>query len=146
MCLNVAADSAWTYRPHRPVSLALRADAVRCYQLTYRSHQRLPTSLPFGPRPQAQDWRVSRDIAESAARAALERPVGEAWELLTLAWKYFANELELELESFTGVEVRSKGHKGDLVRARWVPILSKPKAYNADSKKQGLGVAGSGPV
>eukprot|EP00959_Pyramimonas_sp_CCMP1952_P238985 4994529-Pyramimonas_sp.AAC.1 len=60
---------------------------------------------------------MARDIAECAADAATSAPVGEAWELLSQAWVYFSNALELELESFTGVPVTSKGHKGSRLKA-----------------------------
>eukprot|EP00959_Pyramimonas_sp_CCMP1952_P436747 9145072-Pyramimonas_sp.AAC.1 len=67
-------------------------------------------------------------MAETAARAALESPVGFAWELLTKAWQSFSNCLELELESFLGVPIKDKGLKGVTHKAVWVPIFSTPKS------------------
>eukprot|EP00959_Pyramimonas_sp_CCMP1952_P031947 670443-Pyramimonas_sp.AAC.1 len=65
----------------------------------------LPTELPFGPAPRPRGGTLSRVVAQDAAAAALSSPVGEAWEMPTVAWKFSANQLELELEACTGVAV-----------------------------------------
>eukprot|EP00959_Pyramimonas_sp_CCMP1952_P279771 5849469-Pyramimonas_sp.AAC.1 len=60
--------------------------------------------LPTGPSPQPRDWRVPRAVADAAAQAAVPREIRHAWELLTEAWRAFANTFELELEAFTGTQ------------------------------------------
>eukprot|EP00959_Pyramimonas_sp_CCMP1952_P329851 6906535-Pyramimonas_sp.AAC.1 len=71
---KVECDRSWSSRPHHPVRLQLKDQATRLYQLVYRCHQKLPVELPYGPQPQPQDWSTPRDMAETAARAALESP------------------------------------------------------------------------
>eukprot|EP00959_Pyramimonas_sp_CCMP1952_P283052 5916312-Pyramimonas_sp.AAC.1 len=48
---GVSEAMSWDVKPHRPVQLKVRAGALSLRQLVYRSHQRLPVDVPFGPRP-----------------------------------------------------------------------------------------------
>eukprot|EP00959_Pyramimonas_sp_CCMP1952_P414198 8678321-Pyramimonas_sp.AAC.1 len=46
----------WEIKPHRPVLLQARPDALQVKQLIYRSHLKLPLELPFGPVPEPGCW------------------------------------------------------------------------------------------
>ncbi len=63
-------DASHHGRPHRPVQLRFREDAVHLQQLVYRTPEGIKVDLPFGPRPKAPDWSVASLLAEQAADAA----------------------------------------------------------------------------
>ena len=65
---RIHVDLLWPKKPHKPVQLHFRHDAVKLQQLVFRSHSRMPTAVPYGPRPCPQDWLHVTRCSELAAR------------------------------------------------------------------------------
>eukprot|EP00959_Pyramimonas_sp_CCMP1952_P138698 2903053-Pyramimonas_sp.AAC.1 len=76
-------------------------------------------------------------MAECAAEAAVNKPVGFAWELLSEAWRVFSHGLEVELEGSLGVNIRKTCLKGVPPRPSWCPIVAAPKSACAELAHQG---------
>eukprot|EP00959_Pyramimonas_sp_CCMP1952_P155716 3256878-Pyramimonas_sp.AAC.1 len=87
---GVSAVMSWDVKPHRPVQLKVRADALSLRQLVYRSYQRLPVLAPFGPRPRPPAWRGVLAHAGRAAASAMHEKASAAWSILNNAWAHFA--------------------------------------------------------
>ena len=114
-------------KPHKPVQMIFRADAVEVQQLVYYSHERLPVVPPFGPQPRPQPWQASRVLAAEAAGKAKFLPIPAAHKLLNDAYTKWVNTAETEIASITGVWPKVSGKKSLPPTARWAPVLHRPK-------------------
>ena len=69
-------------KPHMPVVMSLRGDAISVRHLVYRQHAKLPTVAPFGPQPRPQSWHSAAILAEAAAQHSQVMSVASAHRML----------------------------------------------------------------
>eukprot|EP00959_Pyramimonas_sp_CCMP1952_P348624 7303469-Pyramimonas_sp.AAC.1 len=66
-------------------------------------------------------------MAEAAVDASRQKPVREAWCMLSRAWATFAHAAEMEVSAVTGQSAPSSASWGAPPKARWVDCNHRPE-------------------